>query len=172
MRNSCPLPTFKPFSFTIIHFALIAALSVSLILAAFPNQVFAQQGADPDTFEYTLESRPDDTPSQSINKAGLRLMSAFFQVQAICGKCAVQIKVKDSYEKSNGNSLSQVVKILSTLGGLAPEWKSATEKAVNDGVAKALADFSCQELSQQIQDGTWAIYKGRYEDDYKLVMGK
>jgi hypothetical protein len=156
------------------NFILLASSLILIIqLVSFPS--YAQDtgqktGQDPskDEFNYTLESQPDDTPNLTKLKAGLRLLVAYSQVHSICEKCSLETAL-NSYDKANGNTIAQVVK---TLSGISPDWKPLTEKAIEEGVAKLMSDNSCKDLGEQIKSGQWAIYKGRFEGDYKLIMGK
>jgi hypothetical protein len=170
-------PLFSRLIFRSLRFALALVLAVGLIAGSsqtpsgHAQQQQAQQPLDLSDDLHTLESKPDDSPALSASKAALRLVSVFTQVQKICEKCSLE-DVLSGYVKANGNSIAQVVKFAGGAGALSPEWKIATEQSVDKGLQSAFESYDCLQLSEQIKNGQWSIYKGAFEDDYNLIRKK
>ena len=152
---------------------LVAAVLFSFALALGPlpmgPSLFGQGPAlaaeNPDL---SLEPDPGDSPALARQKAALRLMSAYTQVQLICEKCS-KPQVMKGFNSANGSVLPKIVAVLRESGALNDAWKGAVDDYTDKAVSDALAHYDCDGLMDLINQDHWTLYRGRFIDDYRLI---
>ncbi|MDR3135346.1 MAG: hypothetical protein LBU69_04540 [Deltaproteobacteria bacterium] len=120
---------------------------------------------------YTLETNPDDTHELARLKAAYRLMSAYTQVQKICELCS-QPRVMQGFHSANGTVLAKITKVFKETGALNDKWKAAVTDYTDKAVEKAMSENNCNQLIALIKEDHWSLYKGRFLDDYNIVINK